>query len=453
MTSAEDIFFIFATTIIVGGILSAAARLRLNMMVFLLINFGATLVGLAVLSITGASDWNTFSTYALGIVALTIGYVVASRRRPQQRGASKSLRSIDDRVVLSIVLIAGLLGLYHLIASGIPIFSSSIETKRFDFTSSGFFGVPGRMFLYGIPIAWMLASATAESRGIRWRSYVPWRFATGFFAVTSLLSGFKSGLLAVTYTMLIAFFIISRYRITVGTFARKYWWAFLVPLVYGVSVATSYSSYDVAGEPLWRQLLTRLTLVQATPVQHAMEGRAAGFIENGLLNDLNYYALKYTGRDSSFLFSLERAVSAEMIGADPSSNAWTTPVTLGGFAELCYSFGPAIAAVAMIFVGIFIARIHHSERRGVLRLTTSAVLAFGLYNWLLKGGLVYYALNLVAVATMLLCIGIVVSLFCRKQKHSRATSSPLVPVSMHGDPSLATTLRSGGFEQPAVQGR
>lgn len=422
LASLDDPFVIGASAIIVAALVSIALRARLNMVAFLVVNLSTILVGLILLESNSA----IIVSYAAGIVALVFGYFTVMRSSTNielPALGSRSVKALPDHIVYVIVFFAGFFGVYHLVVAGIPVFSSSIEIKRFDFTSSGLFGLPGRMYLYGIPFAWMLAAANAQARRVKWRSYIPWRVATFFLVATALMSGFKSGLLAATYTMLIAYFVISKNRMTIGSFARRFWWAFSLPVLYGVSVATSYSTYDVAGQSLWSQLIRRVTLVGAEPVKYAMDGRVSNFVENGLLNDLSYFIVKYTGGETSRMFSLERSISADIIDADPSSSAWTTPVTLGGFAEISYSLGPWVAAASMILIGIWIGRLHLGASNNVIDLTMCAVVAFGIYNWLLKGGIVYYVLNVVAVAVILVCVGAVGWIFGPRTQKTHVVNS------------------------------
>lgn len=423
MVNLDDIFFIITSAIMLIALVLVAFNAKLNMMVFLVINLSTVLVGLIVLE----SSVTIVFSYAGGIVALVLGYLVSSRgfKRPVYDPIiGDQTKAIPDHILYAIVVFSGFFGVYHLVVAGIPIFSSSIEMKRFDFTSSGLFGLPGRMYLYGIPFAWMLAAANAQALKVKWRSYVPWRLATFFLTATALMSGFKSGLLAAAYTMLIAYFIISKNSVTVGSFIQRFWWAFSLPVIYGLSVATSYSTYDVAGQPLWLQLLRRVTIGGAEPAQRAMGGNVSNFVENGLLNDFSYFIAKYTGGETSRMFSLERSISADIIGADPSSSAWTTPVTLGGFAEITYSFGSPIAIVSMIVIGMWIGRLHYRTSISAIGLASSAVAAFGIYNWLLKGGIVYYVLNVAAVAVILTGVGALAWLFGPRARSSRVLASP-----------------------------
>lgn len=386
-------------------------RVRVTVMLFLIYNSAGAAAGLALYALDDKAEWSTAVAYVLCVVAILAGFIGGSYLRPAaqrmvpfraMRPAPQVFRAPDTAVSL-VVWTVGLMALYHLVASGIPLFADSIEVERFDFTSSGFFGIPGRMYLYGVPLGWMLATAAAQAHGYRWRDYPAWWVATGFYIVTSLLSGFKSGLMAMAVTGIIAAVVITGARVRVWQLISKYWLLLCVPVIFGLLVATTYSTYQTSDVPLWRQLLNRVTLVGAEPKQFAIEHNVAGTLNVGVLSDFGYYLQKYTGGDITGQYSLERAVSAKIINADPASSAWTTPVTVGGFPELIFSFGLPIAVVVALIAGIVL-QLLHGRSVSPLGLFLRAVAVYAIYTWLLKGGLAYYLINVTAVAVMILLL-------------------------------------------------
>ncbi|TKJ96932.1 hypothetical protein PlfCFBP13513_16155 [Plantibacter flavus] len=393
------------------------AHANLNVMTFLVYNSMTALVGLCLLAVDGVAYWTTAAAYGGAVVALLTGFVagaalrIAPRPQTALRTAKKAtLFRFPLPAMHATVWIVGLAACYHLVASGIPLFSSSVEVERFDFTSSGFFGVPGRMYLYGVPLVWMLSASVAQQQGIKWRKYGPWKAATVFFVTTAMLSGFKSGLLALTVTMIVSYVVISKQTLPLRDLVRRYWFLLLIPVVYGLALASTYTSYQGTDSSLFRQLLNRVTLVGAQPKQYAIEHRVAGPIENGILNDLGYFIQKYTGQSVAGEYSFERAVSARIINVNPASNAWTTPVTVGGIPELIFTLGAPLAMLAVFAVGVLL-RVAHGGGSGVLGSFIRAGFVYATYSWLLKGGLVYYFLNIAVVAVMVLGILFVAGLF------------------------------------------
>ena len=129
--------------------------------------------------------------------AFLLGYWPAARREQRRRPSAVGITAtLSNGFVWATVIAAGVLGVYHLLASGIPLFSDSIETERFSFTSSGLWGIPGRMYLFGIPISWLVALTNGSAREGRIWSYKPLQLATGFLVLTSLLGGFKGDMIS-----------------------------------------------------------------------------------------------------------------------------------------------------------------------------------------------------------------------------------------------------------------
>ncbi|GAA1687172.1 hypothetical protein GCM10009808_00190 [Microbacterium sediminicola] len=369
-------------------------------------------IGLMMLGESGRASYASAWLFMVSLVAFVIGYF-AAEFVIRARGASPPVRlkAFPSAAVWAVVLVAGVLGIYHLIAGGIPIFSSSIETERFDFSSSGLFGIPGRMYLFGVPIAWILASVNAQALQMRWRDYGPWRWATAAFVITTFLSGFKGDAFSLVLTLVALYIVISGSRITVGTMVRKFWWTGVVAVGYFVVVASLYPTYSSSGYSVAEQLFRRLTTVPAVPVYYAMEGLATEPGAVPIIADFGYFLAKYSGNEIAGSFSFERAVSAAMIGVDPSSQAWTTPVTVSGYAELFASFGGIVAVVAIFFTGILLSWIESGPHRTSIGLVLRAVTGMALVSWLARGGLAYHVVNYFAVIAFLAAIGFAATLF------------------------------------------
>lgn len=320
-----------------------------------------------------------------------------SRRRCQNTRIETAPNHLAMAIAVSFVAVGAN---YHLLASGIPLFSESIETTRFDFTSSGLLGVPGRMYLYGTPIVWLFATVAARLSAPNCRAYRPWVFATALYLEIALLGGFKSGLLAMVVTMTIGYTLVWQRHISFAKVLAKWWWIIPIILTYTLIVAGLYPTYNQNEHSLWLQLLDRVTGGSAQPSAYIFNQYVPMLSNNGILNDLFYFVPKYVGMTSDGQFSVERAVSAGIIGVDPASSSWTTPVTVGAFAELYVSLGPILSCASFVLVGAGFSRVLHGRVSfGSMAFRTTC--AFAMYNWLVKGGLVYYALNVAVVAVVI----------------------------------------------------
>lgn len=432
---------------------------RVNLMLFVIFGSLTTLTGLGIMASDGSAEWYTFWHFGLCMVALSAGYSVFPTHAPRLNrsaltsgdNAPGNVCLIPDPVVMGVVFVTAMFAFYHLIVGGIPLFADAIEVARFDFTSSGFFGIPGRMYLYGVPLAWVFATTVAHFKKTPWMKYKPWIWATSFYMLISLLSGFKSGLVAAFMLMLIFGIAISGKKLSLKFLIVRYWWVMIPPVAYGLLVAASYDTYQTSALPVWRQIVDRVTLIGAQPKQLAIEHQVSGAQSGAIWNDFVYFMTKYSSGDISGLYSFERAVSAQIIGVNPASSAWTTPVTVGGIPEFIFSFGTTLSVVLFFIVGSCIKYLHRPARGPYGAIWNCAVL-YILYSWLIKGGLAYYMINILAVTLMLAILYVALSaLMPRGQKDYKPMVVPQVVHHRHsshkhfiGQPSSSTYNRIVG---------
>ncbi|GIG38797.1 hypothetical protein [Cellulomonas phragmiteti] len=383
--------------------------------------------GLATLSTQGVIGWDLVVAYGGGLVALLVArLIVVARRRDPALARRITTDPLPERVVWAIVLTAGVLAMYHLAVGGIALFSDHVERQRFDFTSSGLFGIPGRMFLFGVDLAWVLATVNAAARGTRWRSSRPWVTATAVLLVTTLLSGFKGQFLSVVVLAALTWSLLSSKAPRIGTLARRFWILVVAGVAYLFATALLYPSYNDGSDTVVGKLLARFTTVSAEPRALAMTRSVGPLPENLFVNDIKYYLERYFNIPGDASFSFERMVSAAITGVDPASAAWTTPVTVGGFAEFSYAWGVGVAVCGFFALGLVLGRIEASKPRTVINVVVNITLVLAIQSFIAKGGAIYNILNWAAVAVMLAGVGAVVGLL------GRGTASSSLAVSEKG---------------------
>lgn len=373
-------------------------------------------IGLVILARNGDAAALTAWLFLAGIAAFLVGYVVFEyfwRHKPPR--TKRQFHALPDGAVKAVVFAAGLLALYHLAATGLPILSSDIERERFDFTSSGLFGIPGRMYLFGVNIAWIAASVNAQARGVRWRSYNPWRWATFFLIVPAVLGGFKGDVISLVITFIAVYVVVSDHRLTLGEVVRKYWWTAVLGIGYFAAVAALYPTYNSRGDGFVAQLRDRLTIGPSEPIYVAMEGYSQTNSAYPVLSDFGYFIRKYSGGDVIGDYAFERGVSATIIGVDPASSAFTTPVTVSGYAELYASFGLLIAMIGVFAAGAVLAYGEAAPKNSALGVVLRAVAGLMIVSWLAKGGLAYHLLNFGAVASILAVVGLTAHFMSKPQ--------------------------------------
>ncbi|MGH2905858.1 MAG: hypothetical protein ACRDKI_03710 [Solirubrobacterales bacterium] len=408
-------------------------RTRVSLALAVILQGMLVAAGLAVLAGRGDGKWTTVGVFGASLVAMAVGYWASARwhesrdRQTSTPRVAPTFRPLPDIVVWSVVIVACGLASYHFVKAGVPFLSGSLDRDRFDFTSSGLFGIPGRMYLYGTTFVWAFACANATAREIKWRRYKPWLVSTVFLFGTTLLSGFKGALLSLAITVVGVFVIVTGANVRFGEMLRKYWWLAGVPVAYFFFVATLYKYYTYSSAPLWQQLLDRATIVGAAPAQLLLEGRGSLHFASTLPGDFQYFLIKYTGGTPTGV-PLDRAVSAQMINVDAQSAAWTPPVTLSGFAEISYYYTIVAGYLAMLLSGAWLAHCDFGRVKSVAQLTFRAIVVLTMYDWLLKGELAYNVLNSLAVAGMLAAVAFFTYLtFGAAAAEPRAAPRPFGP--------------------------
>ena len=143
--------------------------------------------------------------FSASLGVLIVGYYVTRSIAPRPIAPALQIDGVrGQRYVTVLVFFTTAFALFHFASGGIPIFSHNIETSRFEFDSSGFFGIPGRVYLYGLPLVAGVALARSRQAGLHWYKDRVTLVAVSVFVVSRLLSGFKGGLLEVLIVLLVA---------------------------------------------------------------------------------------------------------------------------------------------------------------------------------------------------------------------------------------------------------
>lgn len=386
--------------------------MRADVRAFVFAGSVISIAGLSSLASTGEISSSRVVWFATAAMAMQLGLSTRIRSsdapiaRRKNAETQRRLESHDARPdsLVPVVWIVGALAIYHLMKGGLPFLGTNVEVSRFDFTSSGLFGIPGRMFLYGVPITWSLATASAFSRPSgRLLDQRSWRIATAFLIATSLLGGFKSGVVSLLTTCILVVSTVSEgWHYRVVTLLRRYWIAVVLALGYAMLVALKfYPTYRDSNESIGVLILDRIFVDGIQPKALALSGELAPQREN-ILADLRYFLLKYTGNPTPGMYPAERQISAAIIGVDPASDAWTTPVTVGGVAELIFFLGPVWAALVAFFLGLLTRAICSKRSESWVTRGVGAVWVLMINSWVSRGGLVYYALNYAVVLVFVL---------------------------------------------------
>jgi len=395
-----------ATALLLVGAVLAADRGRVSPIGITVTFASSILIGYWILDArAGTSVW---IFYALTTGAMILGYrvlwIVLPQRATPTIPAAFSRRAIVAFRLVSITVIA--LAAYHVLASGIPILGPDVEVQRFDFTGSGFFGIPGRMYLYGLPGV-VLGAAVLHSKlgdtGIARLLKVNWTA----YALVAVLSGFKGGLLNVIVLYALARALSSRPIFLNAVSALRYALLIIAALGFAAAVSLRYPSVGATDVPAAVQYLgARLTVIPALPGHYAMTELDGG-AQTGLylLDDLYHFANKYSGIElgAGAIFPLDKVVSAGLYGTPLSDDSFIVPVTVGAGPGFYADFGPVLAIIAMAVVGAVYAYLVHRVlgARTVLGTCTLSLSVYFLNIFLVNGSPVYGALNFAVVTALI----------------------------------------------------
>jgi hypothetical protein len=341
----------------------------------------------------------TASAYLLSLVAMVLGYVVRRPSHVQERIASQTTQhEIPDAtkraLITATIVIAGLT-IYHFSRIGLPILSPTVEADRFNFTGSGLFGLPGRAYLFGVPI--LAAGGVYAMR--QWPSMQGrigiFVTAVGLLVLSRLASGFKSGLLEVV-TILFFATATTGLGLSIGDALRRYLLVAALGLVFAVQVSHSYATLaGLSQTGAIQALIQRSTGQGALPGRIVMQPNPPLPIRpsNAIVNDFWYFGARYTGISSS-RFSFSQIVAAAEFGAPLSSGGTLPPVTVGAFPQLYYDYG--VTAYPLFFLlGYCYNRVERAAMAAptLLQYLTAITIIFILHEYVTKGNLVYLILN------------------------------------------------------------
>jgi hypothetical protein len=279
---------------------------------------------------------------AAALIALMIGYYTVERSRRLENVASDTLTSSDQsRAQLVIVGILAFVG-YHFVVGGVPALSGTVETSRYAFAAAGLFGIPGRMFLYGLPFAALMSLSALlrqPSLASRRLAQVVW----GAFVLSEVLGGFKGGIVTVILVALLGLALAGR-PMDLSLAVRSRWLlaAFAAAVCVAVFYSFQYRSLGVnSPTDAARYLVARLTVDGARPGYVALTEIPSPTNPPYVVDDISYFAERYAGfRIMPYEpFPLDQKISARLYGIPLSRDSFLVPVTVGPYAGWAVDFG------------------------------------------------------------------------------------------------------------------
>lgn len=350
----------------------------------------------------------TSSIYLVSLIIFLAGYMLQKLINATMKKKKKYIYNVDkiekfnektDKIleVFSFFIVGFII--YHFLVGGIPIFSSNLEVNRFNFTNSGLFGIPARMYQFGIQFLIIYASVYYEKRKtnkIKRLVIMLWIV----MIISRILAGFKSGLVEVaTLYFFVSVFINKPINIVHIFFKFKYLIIVLGIIIFAFYTVMNYETMKgLRFEEYIYYFLERLTVIPAIPGWLVLSNSVNYYSENlFIINDILYFISKYTsiGNYKYTLFPLDKIVSSQIYGTTLSHSNFIVPVTVGGFAQLYIDFKLLALVIFFIFGQIYCLMLDKSRDRGksVLRRSSYGFGIIFLTEFITKGGLGYLIVN------------------------------------------------------------
>lgn len=366
---------------------------------------------------------NVTLTYVAAILCLLCGYYAARLLSPRiavnlaKRQENARRDKMPMRVLITVVFA---FVIYHLVVGGIPLLSADPEIARFNITSSGLFGIPSRMFLFGFPFI-VLTTTVAAIRTLPGISRKMLLIVWGAFLLASVSSGFKSSLLSVVITFLLACAVAGK-PVRIKRILSAQGLVIVATIVGSVFyVGSRYGTLHIENLAEFENYaIARSTVIAAAPGYYALtDYKTAGFNDVQYLTDFRYYLGEYlpgASHQDTGVMPLDKLVSSLLYN---NQRDFIVSVTVGAFPEMFVNMGTA-AYLGMFILGIIFYVIYRRARASS-SLFGSGVYASVLYwmcVYVTNGSLIYYVLNLGFTITMLYLVFVMARVTTRQGHES-----------------------------------
>jgi len=407
-------FVAWAALLITPFAIYVLSRRHFGLWALIGVELAPAVVGAFILADSGEAPyvvaWLMFAALSVtfaGYVMTRIGFASKVGRNPREEPAVQG-QSLMTRGQARMVAMVAILGsAYHFSRVGIPLLASNVEVARYDFAGSGLFGLPGRLYLFGLPLAAGLVAFESATRRMDWYRD-RWTALTLFaLLLTRIGSGFKSGLIEFLIYLGAIFLLIKVNPPTTARILGRHSWAIALAVAAVFLVGTTYQTYQASNATLVDLLYARATTGGAVPGVVVLTGSFPNVGQTELGLDLPYFIREYTGQPLFGQYSFSRLISCAMLGISPLSSIPSPPVTIGAFPELTNDFGIYMAFVLMFALGSLMAYLEVSAkwRRHPWARFCRLVVVLAVLDYMSKGGLVYTVLNWGAIALFLALVG------------------------------------------------
>jgi hypothetical protein len=366
----------------------------------------------------------------LGLVCIFAGLALA-RVRSLQRPVVPATRpsastDLDRRILFCYVSITGAFIAYHYLVGGIPLLQENILLARFDNTSSGLFGLPGRFNLFGGFFAFFLVVAYYQIVVNHRRLTRLLMAVTLLLLVSRILPGNKGAVVQFMAAVLVVGPHFARVDMNGDSFQRISSgiprWVLIgsvtAAAIAFIGIATLHISrgigiYDDVVHAFVRRVtvISGNAFVEATTSVVRYYGHGYGTY---FLNDLAQFGSAF-GMETGFRVTLNQLVSASVTGRDAFGDLFLVPVTMNGLGYLFVEFGLAGIVIGGVVFGYAMGSLTRASAATAEPLKRAVLfyLQIGLFWILTRGNIGFYVPNLLLPLLVFLGLFRIVALLVR----------------------------------------
>ncbi|MGL5050813.1 MAG: O-antigen polymerase [Fusobacteriaceae bacterium] len=369
-------------------ILLVKNKFRVEPIILLTFTLLQTFIGFSLLS----NNFKNLLEFFIGIFFLILGYFYGEKINKNINKKQKKTKSKENVKFLFLEIIIYIMVGYHFIVGGIPILSNDVEIQRFNFSSSGLAGLPGRMYMYGLPYLYICSYFKYPSSNKN-------KVIIIIFLFSRVLGGIKSGIIEIIFI-----YFNLRYStnnsIKLREFFKIKYIAILSLIVFFIFKLTqTYKTMQgIKIKEFLYYIIERLTVIQAMPIINIFElVNKKIVINSNYFKDSIYFLSKYT-KISIFYknyFTTDNIVSAYIYNTPILKDSFFVPVTMTAFGEF-YLNNSYFVFIIMFGLGILSAYLLNKTKlinESAFVRAKFLFLFLILEGFLTKGGFAYSIIN------------------------------------------------------------
>ena len=348
-----------------------------------------------------------------GMIGLLLGLMIGNKNssgQPQIINIRLKLkkRNQHNRMLLLFVAFITLGVIYHYAVGGMPIFSPNIITDRFDNNTSGLFGLPGRINLFGTYFAFFLAAISFLSTGDLKTKRIA-IYSAVLLLVSLALGGNKGNIIqfiaAVIFLSPYATKPINSYiQIKHKGFNLKYYiLGAAIAVLFYTSVSSVHMSagdrlYGSASEAIIKRIFEISGQAFYVVATELIENEGYGYGKY-LLNDMVAF-LSNLGIVSGGGFTTTQIASSYVTGRALDAGLFLVPVTITSNGYFLVEFGYFGPIVFSTVLGVIMSYLYYAPLM-TKNITYRAFFIFAqafVFWFVTKGSLGYYGPNMLIMA-------------------------------------------------------